>query len=171
MAPEKLYRNTLIKLQNIDRDNAFSPQYSWREEVGGGGGGRGSLPRRRFQGSSYFFPPHNKIRARLKTPAWEASGGGGGGLIIRRINIFCFQTEYSCTIHGNAYRKLLTSRLKLKREVSQMEKKVQDCDHVFCSSTMILRRKEWICESRCHQISVRLHVILWDFLALKPFRD
>ena len=34
-----------------------------------------SLPRRRFKGSSYFFPPHRReeIRAPLKTPAWEAS--------------------------------------------------------------------------------------------------
>ena len=36
--------------------------------------GQHSLPRRRFQGSSFFFPPHGReeIRAPLKTPAWEA---------------------------------------------------------------------------------------------------
>ena len=35
-----------------------------------------SLPRRRFYGSSYFFPPHKEeIRAPLKTPAWEANSG------------------------------------------------------------------------------------------------
>ena len=35
-------------------------------EVGGG-----RLPRRRFEGSSFFIPP-------LKTPAWEARGVGDG---------------------------------------------------------------------------------------------
>ena len=56
MAPEKLYRNTLIKLQNIDRDNAFSPQYSWREEVGGGGGGEGQSPTQAILGEFVFLP-------------------------------------------------------------------------------------------------------------------
>ena len=30
-----------------------------------------NLPRRRFKGNSYQFPPHK--RAPLKTPAWEAN--------------------------------------------------------------------------------------------------
>ena len=38
-------------------------------------------------------------------------------------------------------------------------KKVQDCDYVFGSSTTFQRRKEWIWESRCGQVSVRLHEI------------
>ena len=42
-------------------------------------------------------------------------------------------------------------------------KKVQDCDYVFGSSTTFQRRKEWICESRCHQVSVRLHVFAGFF--------
>ena len=39
-------------------------------------------------------------------------------------------------------------------------KKVQDCNYVFGSLTTFQRRKEWICacESRCRQVSVRLHV-------------
>ena len=51
-----------------------------------------------------------------------------------------------------------TSRLKLKREVSWTEKRVQDVDYVFWSSTTFKRRKEWICESRCRQVSVHLRV-------------
>ena len=42
-------------------------------------------------------------------------------------------------------------------------KKVQDCDYVFRSSTTFQRRKEWICESRCRQVSVRLHVFAGFF--------
>ena len=56
-----------------------------------------------------------------------------------------------------------TSHLKLKREVSRTEKKVQDCDYVFGSSTTFKRRKEWICASRCCQVSVRLHVFAGFF--------
>ena len=39
-----------------------------------------------------------------------------------------------------------------------MEKKVQDCDYVFGPLTTFQRRKEWICESRCRQVNVRLHL-------------
>ena len=49
-------------------------------------------------------------------------------------------------------------------------KKVQDCDYVFRLSIMFQRRKEWICESRCRQVSVRVHVFA-GFFALKPFHD
>ena len=56
-----------------------------------------------------------------------------------------------------------TSHQKLKREVSRTEKKVQDCDYVFGLSTTFQRRKEWICESRCRQVSVRLHVFVGFF--------
>ena len=73
-------------------------------------------------------------------------------------------------IHGPWSRISKTSHLKLKREVSRTEKKVQDCDYVFGSSTTFQRRKEWICESRCCQVSVRLHVFV-GFFALKPFHD
>ena len=59
-----------------------------------------------------------------------------------------------------------TSCLKLKREVSRKEKKVQDCDCVIGSSTTFQRRKEWICESRCCQVSVRLHVFAGFVLPL-----
>ena len=52
------------------------------------------------------------------------------------------------------------------RSLGRKRKKVQDCDHVFGSSTTFHRRKEWIFEIRC-QVSDRLHV----FFALKPFRD
>ena len=62
------------------------------------------------------------------------------------------------SVHGPWSRISKTSHLKLKREVSRTEKKVQDCDYVFGSSTTFQRRKEWICESRCRQVSVRLHV-------------
>ena len=48
--------------------------------------------------------------------------------------------------------------------------KVEDCEYVFGSSTTFQRRKEWIFESRCRQVSVRLD-LLWDFFALKPFHD
>ena len=56
-----------------------------------------------------------------------------------------------------------TSHLKLKCEVSRTEKKVQECDYVFGSSTTFQRRKEWICESRCRQVSVRLRVFAGFF--------
>ena len=52
-------------------------------------------------------------------------------------------------IDGPWSRKSKTSHLKLKREVCRTEKKVQECDYVFGSSTTFQRRKEWICESRC----------------------
>ena len=40
--------------------------------------------------------------------------------------------------------------------------------YIFMLSTTFLRRKEWICERRCHQVlSVHLH-ILRDFLPLNP---
>ena len=44
-------------------------------------------------------------------------------------------------------------------------KKVQDCDYlyVFGLSRTFPRRKEWICESRCRQVSVRLHVFVGFF--------
>ena len=47
-----------------------------------------------------------------------------------------------------------------------MEKKVQDCYYVFGSSTTFQRRKEWICESRCRQVLVRLHVFAGFFYPL-----
>ena len=50
------------------------------------------------------------------------------------------------------------------------KKSVQDYDCVFGSSTTFQRRKEWICESRCRQVSVRLHMFA-GFFALKPFHD
>ena len=77
---------------------------------------------------------------------------------FNRHNSFCAlsilgqQLSYSRSIVSK------TSRLKLKREVSRTEKNVQDYDYVFGSSTMFQRRKEWICESRCRQVSVLLHV-------------
>ena len=37
------------------------------------------------------------------------------------------------------------------------------CDYVFGSSTTFQRRKEWICESRCRQVSVRLRVFAGFF--------
>ena len=63
-------------------------------------------------------------------------------------------------IHGHMYGKLCL--LKLKCWLSD-GKKVQDCDYVFGSSTTFQRRKEWICESRCRQVSVRLHVFAGFF--------
>ena len=72
---------------------------------------------------------------------------------------------YTCCTNSQS-RVSKTSCLKLKREVSRTEKKVQDCDYVFGSSTTFQRRKEWICESRCRQVRVRLHVSR-DFFALK----
>ena len=41
-------------------------------------------------------------------------------------------------------------------------------DYVFGSSTMFQRRKEWICESRCQQVSVPLLIICAIFLPLNP---
>ena len=53
-----------------------------------------------------------------------------------------------------------TSHLKLKREVSN---RLSDGRFkiaiVFGSSTTFQRREEWICERRCLQVSVRLHVL------------
>ena len=68
-------------------------------------------------------------------------------------------------IHGPWSHISKILHLKLKREVSRIEKKVQDlyCDYVFGSSMMFQRRKEWICESRCRQVSVRLHVFAGFF--------
>ena len=66
-------------------------------------------------------------------------------------------------IDGPWSRVSKTSYLKLKCEVSRTEKKVQECDYVFGSSTTFQGRKEWICESRCRQVSVRLRVFAGFF--------
>ena len=50
-------------------------------------------------------------------------------------------------------------------------KKVQDCDYAFGSSTTFQRRKEWIWESGCRQVDVRLHVFAGLLFALEPFHD
>ena len=50
-----------------------------------------------------------------------------------------------------------------------MEKKVQDCNYVFGSSTTTFqRRKKYNCESRCQVI---VYMYLQDFFTLKPFHD
>ena len=67
-------------------------------------------------------------------------------------------------IHGHWSRISKTSRLKLKREVSRTQKK-------FKIAIMFLGRRrrsreespEWICESTCLQVSVRLHVFAGFF--------
>ena len=66
------------------------------------------------------------------------------------------------TIHGPWSRISKTSRLNLKGEVSRTEKKVQDCDYMFLGRRQRSREEspEWICESRCRQVSVRLHVCI-----------
>ena len=69
---------------------------------------------------------------------------------------------YPFTVPRHVYRKL--PRLKLKREVSRMEKR-------FKIAIMFLGRQqrsreespEWICESRCRQVSVHLHVFAGFF--------
>ena len=74
-------------------------------------------------------------------------------------------------IHGPWSSISKTSRLELKREVSQTEKR-------FKIAIMFLGRRrrsrgespEWICESRCRQV-VFVYMYLRDFLALKPFHD
>ena len=67
-------------------------------------------------------------------------------------------------IHGPWSRISKTLHLKLKLEVSfRWKKKVQDCDYVFGMSKTFQRRKEWICESRCLQVSVRLLVFAGFF--------
>ena len=73
-------------------------------------------------------------------------------------------------IHGPWSRISKTSHLKLKREVSRTEKKVQDCYYVFGSSMTFQRGKEWICKSRCRQVSVHLHVSA-GFFCPKRFHD
>ena len=73
---------------------------------------------------------------------------------------------YQFTVPGHAYRKLrILSWSQAWVEASSLSdgKKVQDCDYVFGSSTTFEIRKEWICESRCRQVSVRLHHYLRDF--------
>ena len=70
------------------------------------------------------------------------------------------------TVPGHWSRVSKTSYLKLKREVIRSlsdGKKVQDCYYVFGSLMMFQRRKEWICKSRCRQVSVRLHVFAGFF--------
>ena len=70
------------------------------------------------------------------------------------------------TVPGHWSRISKTSYLKLKREVIRSlsdGKKVQDCYYVFGSLMMFQRRKEWICKSRCRQVSVRLHVFAGFF--------
>ena len=67
-------------------------------------------------------------------------------------------------IHGPWSLTSKTSRLKLKREVSRTEKR-------FNIAIMFLGRRrrsrekspEWICESRCLQVSVRLHLFAGFF--------
>ena len=73
---------------------------------------------------------------------------------------------YQFTVPGHAYRKLrILSWSQAWVEAWSLSdgKKVQDCDYVLGSSTTFEIRKEWICESRCRQVSVRLHHYLRDF--------
>ena len=53
---------------------------------------------------------------------------------------FCFTAR--AHLNTQKYGPLYSLRLKLKREVSRTEKKVQDC--VFGSSTTFYRRKSWM---------------------------
>ena len=48
---------------------------------------------------------------------------------------------------------------------SLKRKKVQDCDYMFLGRRQRSREEspEWICESRCRQVSVRLHVFAGFF--------
>ena len=58
------------------------------------------------------------------------------------------------------YEFTVPGHVKVKAWGLSHGKKVQDCNYVFGSLTTFQRRKEWICacESRCRQVSVRLHV-------------
>ena len=70
-------------------------------------------------------------------------------------------------IHGPWSLISKTSRLKLhvKREVSQTEKKRFKIAIMFLGRRRRSREEspEWICESRCLQVSVRLHVFAGFF--------
>ena len=70
-------------------------------------------------------------------------------------------------IHGPWFLISKTSRLKLKREVSRTEKKGS---RFYIAILFLGRRRrsreespEWICESRCLQVRVRLHVFAGFF--------
>ena len=66
-------------------------------------------------------------------------------------------------IHGPWSHISKTSHLKLKREVSRTEKKGSRLRLCFRVVDEFQRRKKWICESRCRQVSVRLHVFAGFF--------
>ena len=68
-------------------------------------------------------------------------------------------------IHGPWSLISKTSRLKLKREVSRTEKKRFKIAIMFLGRRRRSREEspEWICESTCLQVSVRLHVFAGFF--------
>ena len=70
--------------------------------------------------------------------------------------------QFMVTCIENFTSKVETSGLSVGKKGSRWQY------YIFMLSTTFLRRKEWICERRCHQVlSVHLH-ILWDFLPLNP---
>ena len=73
-----------------------------------------SLPRRRFQGSSYFFPPHRgreEIRAPLKTPAWEAKRSLTCSTFTRSLSFPRWEVGRALPVSSNFCRCSLGSAL------------------------------------------------------------
>ena len=76
-------------------------------------------------------------------------------------------------IHGPWSLVSKTSRLKLKRKVSRTKKKSFKIAIMFLGRRRRSREEspEWICASRCRQVSVPLIHVFAGFFALKPFYD
>ena len=91
------------------------------------------------------------------------------------VNIVLYQFTVTC-IENWSVRSLgqwiIESKVYLLIILARTEKKVQDCDYVFGSSTKFQRRMNGFVKADiCRQVSVCLHVFCRILFALKPFRD
>ena len=72
-------------------------------------------------------------------------------------------------IHGHVYRKIIESKVYLLIIHARTEKKGQDCDYVFGSSTKFQGRMNGFVKADiCRQVSVCLHVFAGFYLPLNP---
>ena len=91
------------------------------------------------------------------------------------VNIVLYQFTVTC-IENWSVRSLgqwiMESKVYLLIIHARTEKKVQDCDYVFGSSTRFQRRMNGFVKADiCRQVSVCLHVFCGILFALKPFCD
>ena len=88
---------------------------------------------------------------------------------------FLYQFMVTCIENGSVRsfgQWIIKSKVYLLIIHARTEKKVQDCDYVFESSTKFQRRMNgFVKADTCRQLSVCLHVFCGILFALKPFCD